>query len=264
MADEVAATPAMVAHPSSHYLIESDADPALVAAISDDMECLYGYLTTQFAAHLPHLSSPTALKVRFFSKRDDFISYAHATCPGFNPGWSGYYRYGQTGTIGEVVAYDLGANHAVLYHEAFHQFLNRAFPGIRAWPQWFNEGLADLVGRGRPVQGIFTLTDTVNIQDLGLVRSAMDSGTQVPLTQLLALDIKGWNGEHMTLDYAEGYLFVWCLMHANEPRRRELLPSFLSALARRQEYGSAFSATIEAYGIAALQRDFNAFVRGDP
>jgi hypothetical protein len=264
IAGDVPPAAAMEVHQGPHYLIESDADPLLVARISDDLDCLYAYLTAEFAGHLPQNVSTELLKVRFFKDRDRFIAYAHATCPGFNPGWFGYYRYGAAGALGEVVAYDLGSNHAVLYHEAFHQYMNRAFPGIRAWPQWFNEGLADLIGRGNPVHGAFKLGETLNNEDLGLVRTAMESSTQVPLAQLFRLDIKNWNGERMTMDYAEGYLLVSFLMRSTDPHRRDLLPSFLSALSRGQDYPSAFSSTIEAYGISILQREFNAFVRGAP
>jgi hypothetical protein len=53
----------------------------------------------------------------------------------------------------------LGNNRSVLQHEAFHRFMAGAYPGIRAWPRWFDEGLADWIARGRFVDERFTLPE---------------------------------------------------------------------------------------------------------
>jgi hypothetical protein len=152
----------------------------------------------------------------------------------------------------------------VVYHEAFHQFIHRAYPAIRSYPQWFNEGLADVIGRGHPVHGVFTLPAIIDRRDLALVRAAVEDGSVVPLARLLELDLRAWNGEHMILNYAEGYLFASFLLAPGDRHRAELLPSFLSELSRRQDYPAAFAATLGAYGLHALERGFAAFIAPDP
>jgi hypothetical protein len=258
-ADAVPATASV--QDSRHYHIESDAGPERCLELAQGLECLHAYLSRQFAGRLPLQEAP--MRVRFFGARAGFLAYAAASCPDYNPGWYGYYSFGRSPASGELVAYDLGANHAVLYHEAFHQFIHRAFPAIRSYPQWFNEGLADVIGRGRPDHGAFTLPAAIDRRDLVLVRSAVEDGSAVPLARLLELDLRAWNGERMALNYAEGYLFITFLLDPGDQRRAELLPAFLSALWQRQDYPAAFAGTLGAYGLKSLEQGFAAYLAAD-
>ncbi len=255
-ADAVPATTTVQA--SRHYQIESDAGPERCLELVQGLECLHAYLSRQFAGHLAIPDAP--LRMRFFKERAGFLAYAAASCPDFNPGWFGYYSFGSSAATAELVAYDLGANHAVVYHEAFHQFIHCTYPAIRSYPQWFNEGLADVIGRGRPDHGVFALPAAIDRRDLALVRSAVADGSAVPLARLLELDLRAWNGEHMALNYAEGYLFAIFLLDQGDRRRCGLLPAFLSALWQRQDYPAAFAGTLGAYGLPALERGFAAFL----
>jgi hypothetical protein len=258
-ADAVPATTGV--HDSRHYHIESDAGTGPCLELADGLECLHAWFANQFAGRIA--VQDARMRVRFFKERAGFLAYAAASCPDFNPGWFGYYSFGRSAATGELVAYDLGANRAVIYHEAFHQFLHGAYPAIRSYPQWFNEGLADVIGRGRVDHGAFALPAAIDRQDLGLVRAALKDGSAVPLARLLELDLRAWNGEHMILNYAEGYLFITFLLAPGDERRSGLLPAFFSALSRRQDYAAAYASTLGAYGLHSLEQGFAAFLAAD-
>ncbi len=261
-AEAVPAVPAAtVVKDTRHYHFESDASPERCTELGEELESLHAYLERQFAGHI--IAPPAPMRVRFFKERDGLLAYAAASCPDFKPGWFGYYSFGRTPADGELVAYDLGANHMVLYHEAFHQFMHRAYPAIRSYPQWFNEGMADVIGRGRLEHGDFTLAAAIDQPDLGLVRSAIKDGSALPLPKLLELDLRAWNGEHMLLHYAEGYLFIIFLLSPGDERRAGLLPAFFSELSKRQDYPAAFAVTLGAYGVRTLEGGFARFLAAE-
>ncbi len=245
---------------TAHYAIDSDADAALVQRIAAVLEAYHACLTAQFAGHLP----PDARRftVRLCRDRASFLAYGGAHCGNFSRGWIGYYYYGAKAEDCELVIPDLGANDAVLFHEGFHQFMHRAFPAIQAWPQWFNEGLADFFAHGRWNGGVFMPGAISDADQRNLVRDAFSTQRAVPLAELMKLGTQAWNREDQVLHYAEGYLFAQFLATSGEARYRTLISSFLDALSKSQDYDAAFAKTVGALDQKQLQRDFHAFVTG--
>ncbi len=234
-----------------HYVVESDAALADATAMLDHLERFHEHLTTVFDG----IGKPatTSEVVRYCRDRATFLAYGRQHCPGFSAGWYGYQVDGDATTPGEIVLMHLVTNRSVLQHEAFHRFMFRAFPGIRAWPRWFDEGLADWIARGRFVDGRFTMPEQLDAADLTRVRDALSNGSFVPLERLLSLDGPAWNGPAQSLHYAEGYLLAVWLMRSDEPPFRGLLREFLLHLARTQQYQEAFAATIGRVGVARMQ-----------
>jgi hypothetical protein len=242
---------------TAHYAIDSDAEPAVARRFGAVFEAYHAYLAAQFAGHVPRVER--RFTVRLCRDRASFLAYGAANCRNFSRGWFGYYFYGAKPEECELVLSDLGDNHAVLFHEAFHQFMHRAYPGIQAWPQWFNEGLADLFGRGRLADGVFTI-GRVDAGDRALVRDAISAQRALPLVKLVELGTRAWNGEDQLLHYAEGYLLAHFLVTNSEPGYRAVIPAFLTALSERQDYPAAFAVTLGMLDGKRLERDFRAFV----
>ncbi len=242
-----------------HYELESDAQVGDAQAALDHLD--------QFHAHLSQVFADVAKPwngrevVRYCGDRASFLAYGRKHCPGFSEGWYGYQTAATASAPAELVAMHLGANRAVLQHEAFHLFMARAYPKIRSWPRWFDEGLADCIGRGRFVDDKFTLPEHVDVGDLQLVREALSNKSFVPLERLLELDNAGWNGKEQLLHYAEGYLFVTWLMRSEEKPYSGLMRDFLLRLAKAQQYQPAFAATFGKLGLPRIQQDWIAWLR---
>ena len=242
-----------------HYEVESDADPADTKAMLDHLDRFHEHLASVFAELAP--PAATRERVRYCRTRATFLAYGREHCPGFSEGWYGYQVDGDANTPGELVLMHLGGNRSVLQHEAFHRFMFRAYPGIRAWPRWFDEGLADWIARGRFVDGRFTVPERLDPADLTRVRDALSNGGFVPLERLMALDGAAWNGQGQALHYAEGYLLAAWLMRSEEAPSRGLLREFLLRLARTQQYQESFAATIGTVGVARLQTQWVEWLR---
>ena len=241
------------------YVVESDAE-------SVDSQAMLAHLD-RFHAHLTKVFDGIAAPreglevVRYCRDRASFLAYGRAHCPGFSEGWYGYQLDATATAPAELVLMHLGNNRSVLQHEAFHRFMAAAYPGIRAWPRWFDEGLADWIARGRVVGERFTLPERLDPRDITRVRDALSAGTFVPLERLMQLDNATWNGEGQLLHYAEGYLFAAWLMQGEEAPYRGLMRDFLLRLAREQNYDRAFAATIGALGFPRVQQAWVEWVR---
>lgn len=242
-----------------HHVVESDADPVDTQAALVHLDRFHDHLERVFAGIAAPPVGPEV--VRYCRDRASFLAYGRAHCPGFSDGWYGYQMDATATSPAELVLMHLGTNRSVLQHEAFHRFMARAYPGIRAWPRWFDEGVADWIARGRFVDERFTLPERLDPRDLTRVRDALSAGTFVPLERLVKLDNVGWNGDGQLLHYAEGYLFAAWLMQTQEVPYRGLMRDFLLRLARDQDYQSAYTETIGALGLPRVQQAWVAWLR---
>ena len=241
------------------YAIDSDADAAVVQVVGDQLDRFHAALDRAFAGRLPAPASRFA--VRYCQDRASFLAYGAAHCPDFNRAWHGYFQAPTDKVEGELVAYHLGDNHGVLFHEAFHQAMQRTYPRIHSWPRWFDEGMADYVARGRFENASYVLPERIAAGDLTLARDALSAQRLVPLAVLLRLDHAGWNGDNQLLHYAEGYLLAHVLMTATRPPLAGLIGRFLAKLADTQDYEAAFAAEVVPH-IAAIDRAWLALIRG--
>lgn len=242
-----------------HHVVESDADAVDTQAALVHLDRFHDHLARVFDGIAAAPVGPEV--VRYCRDRASFLAYGRAHCPGFSDGWYGYQMDATATSPAELVLMHLGNNRSVLQHEAFHRFMARAYPGIRAWPRWFDEGLADWIARGRFVDERFTLPERLDPRDLTRVRDALSAGTFVPLERLMTLDNAGWNGEGQLLHYAEAYLVVTWLMRSDKAPYSGLMRSFLLRLATEQRYEPAFAATFGTVGVTRLQREWVEWLR---
>ena len=241
------------------YAIDSDADVAVVQLVGDQLDRFHAALDRAFAGRLP--APAGRFTVRYCQDRGSFLTYGAAHCPDFNRAWHGYFQAPTDKAEGELVVYHLGDNHGVLFHEAFHQAMQRTYPRIHSWPRWFDEGMADYVARGRFENASYVLPERIAAGDLTLARDALSAQQLVPLAALLRLDHAGWNGDGHLLHYAEGYLLAHVLMTAQRPPLAGLIGRFLAKLADTQDYETAYAAEVGPH-LAAIDRAWLALIRG--
>lgn len=242
-----------------HHVVESDADPVDTQAALIHLDRFHDHLARVFDGIAAPPGGPEV--VRYCRDRASFLTYGRAHCPGFSEGWYGYQLDATATSPAELVLMHLGNNRSVLQHEAFHRFMSRAYPGIRAWPRWFDEGLADWIARGRFVEERFTLPERLDPRDLTRVRDALSAGTFVPLERLMQLDNAGWNGDGQLLHYAESYLFTAWLMQVQEAPYRGLMRDFLLRLAKGQQYEPSLTATFGKVGLPRIEQAWSEWLR---
>jgi hypothetical protein len=242
-----------------HYEVESSADLADTRAALDHLERFHDHLLNVFAGVITPWEGREV--VRYCRDRDSFLAYGRAYCPGFSDGWYGYQAVATATAPAELVLMHLGNNRSVMQHEAFHRVMARAYPGIRAWPRWFDEGLADWIARGRFTGGRFVLPESLDPADLNRVRDRMSAQTLVPLERLLVLDNAAWNGADQSLHYAQAYLLVCWLMRTEERPWAGLMREFLQRLVRTQHYDDTFRTTFGTLGVVRMQQAWLEWLR---
>ena len=86
---------------------------------------------------------------------------------------------------GACVVYDIGRSRtlAALGHEGWHQFNSRHFK--YRLPSWLDEGVAMLFEESVCEQGTFRFVPEVNIQRLGALSTTLNTGGQMPLSDLV-------------------------------------------------------------------------------
>jgi hypothetical protein len=137
---------------------------------------------------------------------------------------------------------DLGnpdKSRAVLFHEAFHQFLHRH---VQNPPMWLDEGLAMYFGESRPVRGGLAF-DAADTDDWRLCRKAIEKDEAIPLQQLVCagrqefydhtlirLSSRYQGVPRSALYYAQAYTLIHTLM--NDATGTQRLRTYIRALAK--------------------------------
>ena len=122
-----------------------------------------------------------------------------------------------------------------LFHEAFHQFIDRHIPRV---PTWLNEGLATYYGTVRVTPGglVFDRPQSGFFQ---VVRNAVSARMLIPLDELMLSSrrefysrapVKGLSADRTTLSYAQSYTLVAYMLA--DPYGVEHLRRYLRELAR--------------------------------
>lgn len=152
---------------------------------------------------------------------------------------------------------DPARTYRVLFHEAFHQFLNRYIPCA---PVWVNEGLATYFGMARVTPGGLVF-DGPDDGYYGVVRDAMDARTLVPLNELMTLnacefyDVALVPGQEFTrrrLHYAQSYTLVRFMLM--DDAGREHLRVYLRKLAAAKGCRDVPRITREHFHADLIQR----------
>jgi len=130
-----------------------------------------------------------------------------------------------------------GGSWRVVQHEGFHQFADKVIRGDL--PIWLNEGLAEYFGRG-----VWTGDSLV----VGLIPSGARSGVQamikkktlMPLSKMLGMSQKDWNGALSHRNYLQAWSMVHFLVHADKGKYQKALSGYIRDLSQGKSSTAAF------------------------
>lgn len=151
----------------------------------------------------------------------------------------------------------------ILFHEAFHQFVDRYIP---AAPTWINEGLATYYGTARPTANGLVF-DRPRTTFFDVVSSAADARQLIPLEELMQAapnafyartPIKGLNFDRSTLHYAQSYTLVAYMLRDEAGRAH--LGEYLRGLANARSPKDAHRVTRKSFPDSLLDATVKGWV----
>lgn len=146
---------------------------------------------------------------------------------------------------------DMSQTYEVLFHEAFHQFVDRHLP---LTPVWINEGLATYYGTARATARglVFDRPASVYFQ---VVRDAAGVRELIPLDQLMRATIAafydrapvaGTDYDRRALMYAQAYTLTAFMLHDLDGK--EHLRGYLRAIGKARSTADVRRITDERFG----------------
>jgi len=126
---------------TEHYVVETNITADRCEEYARELEAIRGYYAQRFGLD-PAGAPPRKAKVLIFDTREGFHGYAELTTDDRVESLLGAYlpRYGQLVLYEDRADATRAETRRVLYHEAFHQFIDPFVPDM---PYWLNEGLAE-------------------------------------------------------------------------------------------------------------------------
>jgi hypothetical protein len=243
---------------TEHYTIYSQLKDESTYDLAWRLELLYDYYADRFVDEYDPIGFPKL--VFFFNDREAFVEAGgHPFMPGgFMGGGDGHgarlMMMTHDGDWGALVQ----LSGALLYHEAFHQFvaleISQAGNANRQWPTWADEGHATLFNNL-----VWTGDDWVpsGFQP-AYIQSAVDSAPNfIPFEDLLTIDGARWhelvNEGRGWAVYMECMSLVHYMYYADNGARRELIEDYVYQISRNVN-GSEAQAL--AHEIVALEPEF--------
>jgi Flp pilus assembly protein TadD len=150
----------------------------------------------------------------------------------------------------------------VLFHEAFHQYLDLA---VRHPPPWFNEGLAEYFGATtfdsswRPTEG------GIQRERLGHLRQRLDTRPPLPFKEIMTMPQHRFMDEDAPFHYAQSWAMVHWFLRGGHGGARRLFDDYRRAVLAGKSISACFDASFGAQGAPprdGLQAAFLAYVKG--
>jgi hypothetical protein len=246
---------------TEHYLIFSQMSNEATYDLAWRLESLYDYYAERFADEYDPIDF--SLKVFLFDNQEDVVAAGgHAFMPG------GFMTINDE--VGPRVAMRTHDNDweglvqysgALLYHEAFHQFLaleiSQAGNTNRRWPTWANEGHGT-VFNNLIWTGDGWVDGAIRPKYIG---SAVENREGfIPLEQLLTIDGAGWHAllaeGKVWAVYMESMSLLHFMYYEQDGIHRELIEDYVAAISRRARGEEAADLAQE---IIALEPEFLAW-----
>jgi hypothetical protein len=151
------------------------------------------------------------------------------------------------------------------FHEIMHAVMGELFSDHfffrytrPNWPIWFDEGIAEYFGSFDVHEGNLEVAAD-NPAKVAYLLNAMETGTLVPLAELLSAPPERFSGEEMNIYYAASWGLVSFLVE--HPRHRAGLGTFLARLRSEEDGLSAFARSFTG-DLAGLDAEFRAWLAG--
>lgn len=152
-------------------------------------------------------------------------------------------------------------NLEVLFHEAFHQYLDIAVQNV---PRWFNEGHAEYFGATKfDAKGAAIPAGMLDGRLTTMRVHLADGKKLVPLKDLITYGAGRFMSGTVSLHYAQSWAFVHFMRHGAPPESRALFEKYADAIMsgrREKAYEESFG-TLEDEEMAALDAGLLEYVQ---
>lgn len=229
----------------NYILIYDIKDENVILKIKNDLEIV----RTKFIEIFPPEKEIEAVStVRVCKDYDEFLKFSQAEM-----GVRGYWNSRQE----ELVFYDASNDatldkpgmkytYAVLYHEAFHQYIHYSCGEI-ALHSWFNEGCGDYFG-GSVIQKGAKKVDRVeaNFSRVNVIKNAVKYMEHVPLKDFVRLTQKQYyEKDKANANYAQGWGFIYFLNESKAVKAHPVWSKIVQTYFSRVK--TAFQEEVESY-----------------
>ncbi|UCE59874.1 MAG: hypothetical protein JSU63_20820 [Phycisphaerales bacterium] len=250
-----------VRHSTEHYRLAGTVSDVQLAEFGRCLEYIYTEYAKGFGKLLDKPSDDTAsaedkrFDVVILAKQKEYEEFRQAYFGVYSEHTSGLY-IPRAQLLLISAAGPLDETYEVIFHEAFHQFVDRFIP---AMPTWVNEGLATYYGTARPTKGGLVF-DRPRRGFFRIVRDATSAKKLIPFEELLSYDrasfyqrdpIEGVSFDRRILSYAQSYTL--CAYLLSDSGGRKHLQKYLRALAQARNTATARQATLESFPAKLLE-----------
>jgi len=194
---------------TEHYVVETDIAQRRAEDYARELETVRRFYAQRFGVEDPAPEPARRAKVLIFDTREGFHAYAELTTDDRVESLLGYYlpRYRQLLLYEDKDDGNLADTRRVLYHEAFHQFVDGRVADI---PKWLDEGLAEFFGGCTIEGGRVARSGLVHEDRLRDVRRFVASGAgPVPFPRLMLESGSEFYSGAVAAKYAQ----AWSLIH---------------------------------------------------
>lgn len=194
---------------TDHYVVETDIAQRRAEEYARELETVRRFYAQRFGVDDPAPEPARRAKVLIFDTREGFHAYAELTTDDRVESLLGYYlpRYRQLLLYEDKDDATLADTRRVLYHEAFHQFVDGR---VADMPKWLDEGLAEFFGGCTIEGGRVARSGLVHEDRLRDVRRFVASGAgPVPFPRLMLESGSEFYSGAVAAKYAQ----AWSLIH---------------------------------------------------
>ena len=273
-----------VIHETDHYQVQSEAPLDKAKRLGSHMESMLAVYTKLF----PTDRSLKQFAIKLFKDRESFMAY------GAPPSAGAYY----SPVDREMVCYDSGkwqdeakakaaetgpsdkdkppsrkARMEELYgldilgaaaHEGWHQYFHRYVTSWVELPSWINEGMGDYLYCAVPKEvtsrkAVPAELGAMNSMRLPIVRMAVKEGSHVAIADLVRYSKEKYYRE-AGLCYAQGWALCQFLLHSDNARYRQVIPTFVKLVKNDTNMTTVTDAAFKGIDMNKLEEDWKAWV----
>lgn len=208
---------------NDEFVIEANVDPEELKALAAMLGTFREYMKEVLPLPVEQLRPS---RVWVFDSKEEYMSFTAKLTGRLETSLGVYYPPLDTlllfATMSQV------QNLEVLFHEAFHQYLDVA---VQRVPRWFNEGHAEYFGATKFDEKGAAIPAGMQDGRLTTMRVHLAGGNElVPLADLMGYDAGRFMSGNVSLHYAQSWAFVHFLRHRAEPAVRELFEEYVEAI----------------------------------
>ncbi|RMG09175.1 MAG: DUF1570 domain-containing protein [Planctomycetota bacterium] len=243
---------------TEHYVVRTDISAERCAEYARELEGIRSFYVRQFGAS----ADPRRAVVLIFDTEEGFRSYAELTTDDRVESLLGYYlpRYRQLLLYEDRNDATRTETRRVLYHEAFHQFIDGLAPDL---PAWLDEGFADYYSACRVEAGRVVGVGSVlpaRLRDLR--RLLRRGGGPVPFPRLMLQSSAEFPQGAASAKYAQAWSMVHFFLHGAKPALRRRFGDYVARLLAGQDARKAFEGSWEGVNWEAVQGQWRRHVDG--